>query len=76
LRTAVQRNQADVLIIGRREGTPIDTFPTEVFSWSPRAVLTIADTGKDGMVWIPRPNGTLINELSLNSLTAAAKMER
>jgi len=76
LPTAVKRNQADILIIGRGEGVYIDMLPTEVFSWCPRAVVTVADTGKDGMVWTLRPDGTPINELSSNSLIAAARMTR
>src|ERR1700757_1570997 len=56
LRTAVQRYQADVLIIGQREAIPMDTLAAEAFSCSPAKLVTISHTAKDGMVWVLRPD--------------------
>jgi hypothetical protein len=76
LRTAVQRYQADVLIIGQREAIPMDMLPAEAFSCSPAKLVTIGHTAKDGMVWVLRPDGTPINELSPDTLTAVARETR
>jgi hypothetical protein len=71
LQTWVQSHKADVLIIGRVVARLAESAPTEAFSWSPRKVITVADTAKYATEWIMRPDGVPLGELSAESLLAS-----
>ena len=72
LRTFVRDNHADVLIIGQATDVAMEAAPPEVFSCCPKLVITVRDTGKTGMLWVVRPDGTPLSELSASSLLSAA----
>jgi chemotaxis response regulator CheB len=72
LRTFVRRHSADVLIIGEPDDTGAEVAPAEMFSWCPMRVISVRDCGKTGMLWVMRPDGVPIGELSAKSLLRAA----
>lgn len=72
LRTFVQVNHADVLILGQGTDAAAETACPEAFSCYPTRVITVRNTGKSGMLWVIRPDGTPISELSASSLLQAA----
>jgi hypothetical protein len=69
---AVRYNRADVLITG--QATVDEAATLAMFSWRPTIVLTVSNSGQAGMLWVLRPDGTPIGELSAESLIAAARM--
>jgi hypothetical protein len=72
LHTFVRDNHADVLIIGQAADVAMEAAPFEAFSCCPKRIITVGDTGKTGMLWVIRPDGTPISELSASSLLSAA----
>lgn len=74
VRAAVQRNHADVLIIGHAADIPDEAVPLTTFSWWPLKVLTVCNSGERGMLWVLRPHSTPIGELSAERLIAAVRV--
>jgi hypothetical protein len=72
LRAFVRDSHADVLIIGQATDVAMGAAPLEAFSCCPKRVITVRDTGKTGMLWVIRPDGTPLSELSASSLLSAA----
>jgi hypothetical protein len=72
LRTFVQGNHVDVLIIGQAADVAMEAAPPDAFSCCPRRIITVRNTGKTGVLWVIRPDGTPISELSASSLLSAA----
>ena len=73
LPNSVRCNEADVLIIGPISHTLTETTLLKAFSCSPKKIVSIAETVKTGMIWVMRPDGTPISELSAEALIGAAK---
>ena len=74
LRAAVRRNNADVLIIGSTADIADEAVLRAAFIWRPTKLIKISDGGERGMLWVLRPDATLIGELSSDSLIAAARV--
>jgi hypothetical protein len=74
LRAAVRRNNADVLIIGSTADIADEAVLPAAFIWRPTKLIKISDGGERGMLWVLRPDATLIGELSSDSLIAAARV--
>jgi hypothetical protein len=73
LSAAARRYRADVLIVLQPGCNATDAEVGKMFHSRPSRVLAIAESGRDGMVYVLRPHSSTVSELSSDSLVAAIR---
>jgi chemotaxis response regulator CheB len=72
---AARRHRADVLIVVRPGGTAAEAEVEQLFSRHPAKVIAITEGGREGKVYVLRPQRSTFGELSADSLAAAVRAE-